>query len=101
VKPLVRTWCQTYDLFVRMLPDIPLKADGVRSTNDRFRDEIETILNCILPAYVPGERLVTVRASEVTESFDWSALVERLVGSPEPGEMLEARSVTLHPTLWD
>ncbi len=100
VKPLVRRWCETYDLFVRLLPDIPLKADGVRSTSDRFRDEIETILNCILPAFVPQERLVTVRASEVTDAFDWAALVERLVGPPEPGDP-PSRSVTLHPTLWD
>jgi len=100
VKPLVRTWCQTYDLFVRLQPDIPLKEDGVRSTNNRFRDEIEVILNSILPNYVPDPCLVTIRASEINEAFDWSALVERLVGPPDAGEPV-ARSVTLHPTLWD
>ena len=35
VRPLVARWCGTYDLFVRMLPDVPLRVDGVRSTNDR------------------------------------------------------------------
>jgi nicotinamide riboside kinase len=101
VKPLVKKWCETYDLFVRLLPDVPLRADGVRSTNDRFRDEIETILNCLLPDYVPEDRLVLIRASEVTEDFDWGQLLERLVGPPEPGEPPRPQPVSLHPTLWD
>jgi nicotinamide riboside kinase len=101
VRPLIARWCETYDLFVRLQPDVPLRADGVRSTNDRFRDEIETILNAILPTYVPQERLVVIRASEVTEAFDWGALLERLVGPPEPGEIPIPQPVTLHPTLWD
>ncbi len=101
VTPLVRNWCGTYDLFVRLLPDVPLKADGVRSINDEFRDEIETILNLILPDYVAADRLVAVQASDITEAFDWAALIERLVGPPEPGEEPVAQTVTLHPTLWD
>ncbi len=100
VKPLVRRWCKTYDLFVRLLPDVPLRVDGVLSTSDRFREEIETILNAILPSYVPNDRLVTFKASQVTESFDWAGLVERLVGPPETGEPI-AQPVTLFPTLWD
>ena len=100
VKPLVRKWSLTYDLFVRLLPDVPLRVDGVRSTNDRFRDEIEVILNAILPSYVPEDRLVVIRASEITEVFDWAALVERLVGPPESLEPV-AQPVTLFPTLWD
>jgi nicotinamide riboside kinase len=101
VKPLVKEWCHTYDLFVRLEPDIPLKEDGVRSTNTRFRDEIETILNTTLPFFVPDERMVTIRASQVTEAFDWSGLLERLVGPDEPGETPAPKAVTLHPTLWD
>ena len=38
-------WSATYDLVVRLLPDVALRADGVRSTNDAFRDEIEAILD--------------------------------------------------------
>ena len=101
VEPLVNRWSQTYDLFVRLLPDVPLTIDGVRSVNDEFRDEIEKILDDILPTYVPDDRLLTIRASEVTEAFDWAGLIERLVGPPEPGEEPIVRSVTLHPTLWD
>jgi nicotinamide riboside kinase len=101
VRPLIHTWCDTYDLFVRLQPDVPLRADGVRSTNDRFRDEIETILNAILPTFVPENRLVSLRASAVNEAFDWAGLVERLIGPVEPGEIPIAQSVTLHPTLWD
>lgn len=101
VKPLVKRWCSTYDLFVRLLPDIPLQADGVRSTSERFRSEIETILDCIIPQHIPEERLVTIRASEVTEAFDWAALVEQLIGPSSLGEATEPQPVTLHPTLWD
>ncbi len=100
VKPLIQRWCETYDLFVRLLPDVPLRVDGVRSTNDRFRDEIETILNTIIPKYVPEERLITIRASEVTEAFDWAAIVKRLVGPAESGSPVP-KPVTLFPTLWD
>ncbi len=100
VKPLIRNWCQTYDLFVRLLPDVPLMVDGVRSTSDKFRDEIETILNAIIPVYVPEERLVVVRASAITEQFDWATLVERLVGPPKVGDPVP-KPVTLFPTLWD
>ena len=84
VEPLVRRWCATYDLFVRLLPDVALQADGIRSTNDAFRDEIEAILDRILPEYAPADRLLTIKASEVTEAFHWPALVERLVGVPYP-----------------
>jgi nicotinamide riboside kinase len=101
VKPLVRRWCDTYDLFVRLLADVPLKVDGVRSVNDRFRDEIETILNAIIPSYVAEDRLVILRASEITEDFDWDGLLERLVGPPVLGESITPRRVTLFPTLWD
>ncbi len=101
VKPLIARWSQTYDLFVRLLPDVPLKVDGVRSVNQRFREEIETILELILPVYVPADRLVQIRASEITDGFDWASLVERLVGPPTPGEQPTVQPVSLHPTLWD
>ncbi len=63
VGPLVRRWSQTYDLVVRLLPDVALQADGVRSTSDAFRDEIEAILDRTLPDLVPAER--TGRAPRV------------------------------------
>lgn len=99
VTPLVKRWSETYDLSVRLLADVPLKVDGVRSTSDRFRNEIEQILNTIIPLYVPADRLVTLRASEITETFDWQSLLERLIGpsSEEP----VPQPVTLFPTLWD
>jgi nicotinamide riboside kinase len=78
VEPLIRAWAASYDLFVRLLPDVALLADGVRSTNDAFRDEIEAILDRILPSYVAADRLLEVRASEVTADFDWWAVAERL-----------------------
>lgn len=78
VGPLVRRWSASYDLVVRLLPDVALQADGVRSTNDAFRDEIEAILEQVLPDLVPADRLVTLRASEMTSRFDWFALLQRL-----------------------
>ncbi|HET7828995.1 MAG TPA: AAA family ATPase [Candidatus Limnocylindrales bacterium] len=78
VYPLVRRWSRTYDLVVRLLPDVALQADGVRSTNDAFRDEVEAILDRVLPELVQPDRLVVLRASEVTSRFDWFAIVERL-----------------------
>ena len=68
----------TYDLVVRLLPDVALQADGVRSTSDAFRDEIEAILDRVLPDLVPEDRTVTLRASEVTSRFDWFGVLERL-----------------------
>ncbi len=100
IKALVRQWCLTYDLFVRLLPDVPLQTDGVRSTNTRFRDEIEQILNTIIPLYVPEDRLVTLFASEITSSFDWHVLLDRLLGAPQDAPA-DPQSVTLFPTLWD
>jgi nicotinamide riboside kinase len=78
VEPLIRGWAPTYDLMVRLLPDVALLADGVRSVSDAFRDEIEAILDRILPQYVEPERLLTIGASQVTADFDWWAVAERL-----------------------
>jgi len=78
IEPLVRTWSATYDLVVRLLPDIALQADGVRSTNDAFRDEVEEILEQRLPTFVDADRLVTMRASDVTSHTDWWAVLDRL-----------------------
>ena len=100
VTPLIRRWSATYDLSVRLLADVPLKIDGVRSTSDRFRDEIEQILNAIIPLHVPEDRLVTLRASQITEAFDWDGLLERLIG-PQPEADPIPQPVTLFPTLWD
>jgi AAA domain len=78
VEPLVRRWSQTYDVVVRLLPDVALQADGVRSTSDAFRDEVEGILDRVLPTLVPPERLVTLPASEVTSRTDWFEVLRRL-----------------------
>ncbi len=76
--PLVGRWSRTYDLVVRLLPDVALQADGVRSTSDAFRDEVEAILDRVLPGLVPADRLATLRASEATSRFDWFSVLARL-----------------------
>jgi hypothetical protein len=92
VEPLVRAWSRTYDLVVRLTPDVRLRADGVRSTNDRFRDEVEVILDARLPRLVPRDRLIPQPASEITEAHDWWPLAERLASVV--GEPLLATGVT-------
>ena len=85
VEPLVRAWAATYDLVVRLTPDIALRADGVRRTSDAFRDEIEGILDDVLPRLLRPDRIVSVPASEVTDAMDWWPIAERLaaiVGEP-------------------
>jgi nicotinamide riboside kinase len=80
VEPLIRRWAPTYDLSVRLLPDVGLLGDGIRSTSETFRDEIETILDRILPVYLAPDRCLSVPASSVTADFDWWSIAERLAG---------------------
>jgi hypothetical protein len=85
VEPLVRRWSATYDLVVRLTPDVSIRADGVRSTSDDFRDEIEGILDARLPGLLPEGRLIVEPASGITETHDWWPLAEDLasrVGEP-------------------
>ncbi|HHC09454.1 MAG TPA: hypothetical protein ENK55_12205 [Actinobacteria bacterium] len=102
VEPLVRRWSGTYDLVVRLLPDVALRGDGVRSTSEAFRDEIEGLLDEWLPVLVPEERLVTMQASEVGDATDWWGVAERLAalrgvplfadGVPRPRRRVRRRS---------
>jgi nicotinamide riboside kinase len=92
VEPLVRAWSRSYDLVVRLMPDVHIRADGVRSTNDGFRDEVEAILDARLPRFVPSDRLAVQPASDVTEDHDWWPLAERLAACV--GEPLLAAGVT-------
>jgi hypothetical protein len=80
VEPLVRRWSSTYDMVVRLLPDIELRDDGVRSTSDTFRTDIETILDARLPDLVEDRRLVVEAASSIDDRYDWWPLAERLAG---------------------
>jgi len=100
VRPLVARWSTTYDLYVRLRPDVALVADGVRSTNERFRTEIEKILDLVIPRHVPADRLIELWASEVTDTFDWPGLVERLCGPPAATPDPPPPD-TIAPTLWD
>ncbi len=95
VEPLVRAWGATYDLVVRLTPDIALRPDGIRSTSDAFRDEIEAILDRVLPAFVRPERLLTLPASAITDSFDWWPVADRLASTV--GAPLLAEGVTAAP----
>ncbi|MEN8040016.1 MAG: AAA family ATPase [Actinomycetota bacterium] len=83
VGPLVSRWSETYDMVVRLRPDIALREDGVRSTSDTFRTEIETILDTELKRLVPDRRLVDYPASSIDDRFDWWPLAERLAGLME------------------
>jgi hypothetical protein len=75
VEPLVRGWAVGYARHLRLLPDVPLVADGFRSPAPAFRDEIERLLDRIVPDLVPPDRLVTMAASEVTAERQWDHLI--------------------------
>jgi len=83
VGPLVAKWSETYDMVVRLRPDIALREDGVRSTSDEFRNEIESILDEQVPGLVAERRLVEHDASAINDTFDWWPLAERLAGLME------------------
>lgn len=83
VEPLVKKWSETYDMVVRLRPDIDLRDDGVRSTSDTFRTEIESILDQHLPELVDPRHLVEQDASSIDDRFDWWPLAERLAGLME------------------
>jgi len=83
VGPLVAEWSKTYDMVVRLHPDVALRSDGVRSTSDTFRDEIEAILDERLPSLVSERQLTELNASEIDDRFDWWPLAERLAALVE------------------
>ena len=78
IGPLVSEWSKTYDLVVRLHPDVGLSSDGIRSTSDEFRMEIEGILDEHLGAFSDAEGLVDIRASEIGDGYDWWPIAERL-----------------------
>ena len=83
VRPLVKKWSLTYDMVVRLQPDIDLRDDGVRSTSDEFRSEIESILDRQLPELLDSRRLMEHDASSIDDRFDWWPLAEQLAGLME------------------
>jgi nicotinamide riboside kinase len=93
VEPLVRAWSATYDLVVRLIPDLALRPDGVRSMNDAFRTAIEALLDERLAEYVSPDRIIALPASSIVESFDWWPVAERLAAIV--GDPLLARGVSL------
>jgi hypothetical protein len=70
--------------FPRTAPGSTGRRLAVCSTNDAFLDEIEAILDRIIPIYIPGKRLLIVNASDVTESFDQWAVAVGAARSREP-----------------
>ncbi len=83
VGPLIEQWSNTYDMVVRLKPDVELRSDGVRSTSDTFRDEVEAILDERLPGLVPDKRMVRLNASDIDDRFDWWPLAERFAALVE------------------
>jgi hypothetical protein len=83
VGPLVEQWARTYTMVVRLIPDIALRSDGVRSTSDVFRAEIEEILDERLGALVAPRQLVEIAASEIGDRYDWWPIAARLAALVE------------------
>jgi len=78
VAPMVEEWSKTYDMVIRLHPDVDLSSDGVRSTSDEFRLEIEGILDAHLEGFIEEQRLVDIHASEIGDGYDWWPIAERL-----------------------
>jgi nicotinamide riboside kinase len=78
VEPLIRHWSATYDLVIRLHPDVDLSSDGVRSTSDEFRVEIEAILDDHLGTFIGNDNLVDIPASEIGDGYDWWPIAQRL-----------------------
>ncbi len=78
VTPLVEEWSRTYDLVIRLHPDVDLSSDGVRSTSDEFRLEVEGILDAHLEGLIDEGHLVDIPASEIGDGYDWWPIAERL-----------------------
>lgn len=78
LSSFIAAWARSYTLVVRLRPDVELVADGVRSTSDAFRDEIEGILDEILPVYFTPAQMVELEASQITRTFDWWPVAEQL-----------------------
>jgi nicotinamide riboside kinase len=78
IEPFVREWSRSYDLVVRLLPDVDLEADGVRSVDPAFRADIERLVDGLLPTFIEPRRLVTMPASAVVQGADWTPLVTRI-----------------------
>lgn len=54
-------------------------------------------LDLIIPQYPSPDRLVELQASEISESFDWAGLLERLCGQPAQTQP-KPKPVTYAPT---
>ena len=78
VEPMVQAWSKTYDLVIRLFPDVDLSSDGVRSTSDEFRLEIEAILDGHLSEFVSDDAKVDIPASQIGDDYDWWPVAERL-----------------------
>jgi nicotinamide riboside kinase len=78
IEPFVREWSRSYDLVVRLLPDVPLEADGVRSVDPTFRADIEHHVDRLLPVFIEPRRITTMPASAVVQAADWTPLVTRI-----------------------
>jgi nicotinamide riboside kinase len=78
VAAMVKEWSKTYDLVIRLHPDVDLSSDGVRSTSDEFRVEIEHILDDHLEDFIEEGRLIDIPASEIGDGYDWWPIAERL-----------------------
>ena len=82
IEPFVGRWALTYDLTIRLLPDVELVADTVRSVDPAFRDEIEQLVDTLLPRFVPPDRLLVMGASEIVDRIDWGGVLATLERLP-------------------
>jgi len=76
-RGLIDRWIETYDLIVRLPPEIPLAADGVREEDEAFRTSIdETITRHLDEA---GVGYITVGGTVDERVAELKRLIEELL----------------------
>ena len=73
-RRLVDRWITTYDLIVRLPPEIPLTADGVREEDEAFRTQIDATITSHLDE--AGVSYVTVGGTVEERVAELKRLIE-------------------------
>ncbi|MDI6709716.1 MAG: ATP-binding protein [Bacillota bacterium] len=88
-----------YDLVVYVPPEIPLVADGFRSTNTEYQAEMDWLISTLMRGLVPPKRRLTVTGSMDERAARVLERIKKLASMPQasytgwyegPGEWADA-----------
>lgn len=78
---LVARWTAATAAFLFLRPDVPAVADGVRSTDETFRRDIDARLSALLGELARPGSVTEMPASAVIPEVEWGAILSRLMGA--------------------